>query len=153
MSEEAEFRAETSVPNLGVSNINLRNYSSALDRSDTSNRFGSLLATMLIKDISISVAERARKDLPPNVANQVESYFTDLILDQNKIRRERQKFRDETIKAANLDRLLKSISFDGKHDKTLKMTNRTVEEEHITLLKEPGSKFIGYTTPKDGTSK
>lgn len=153
VSEEAEYREETSVPNLGVSHIKLRNYSSALDRSDTSNRFGLLLGTMFIKDISISLAERARKDFPANVANQVESYLDDLIIDQNKIRRERLKFRDEAIKAANLDRLLKSISFDGKHDKTLKTTNLTVEEDHITLLKEPGSKFIGYTTVNDGTSE
>lgn len=29
----------------------------------------------------------------------------------------------------------------------------TVVEEHITLVKEPGSKFIGFTTPIDGTGE
>lgn len=67
-SEEEDYVAETSLPNLGVSNIRLRNYASSLDRTSTSNRSGSLLATTLIKDISISVAERARKDFPPNIA-------------------------------------------------------------------------------------
>lgn len=41
--------------------ISLKNFSLALDRSDTSNRFGSLLATTLIQDIRISVAARANK--------------------------------------------------------------------------------------------
>lgn len=43
---------------------------------------------MLIKDNSISVAEKARKDFSPDIiAERVESYFTGIILDQNKIKR------------------------------------------------------------------
>lgn len=87
-----------------VSNINLRNYSSALDRRDTSNRFGALLTTMLIKDLSISVARQARLESPSNIVQRVESYFTNLILDTNKIRRERVKFRQKAKAAAIRDR-------------------------------------------------
>lgn len=57
------------------------------------------------------------------------------------------------MKAANLDRLLKGISYDGKKDLTLKTTNSRMVEEHITILKELGSQFIGYTTPTGGTSE
>lgn len=145
-SSEAEFQAETGTSSLKVSDIRLRNYSAGLDRSETSHRFGSLLATNLIKDISLSVAEKAKEDFSPDIAAKLGNYLSDIIIDQNKIKRERKKFREEALAAANTDRLLKGLSFDGKKDVTLKTQNKRIKENHITLLKEPGSKFIGYTT-------
>lgn len=160
-SEEEEFessRRELSPSvesQLKVSNIRLRNYCAALDRSDTSVRFGALLATTLINDIRISIAAMAQKDFAPDIAEKISKFFDDLIIDKNKILRERQKFRIEATEAAKYHGLLKCISFDGKKEETLKKKvagkDIKVVEEHVTILKEPDSKFIGYATPTEGT--
>lgn len=163
-ADEEEFatsRRDVSPPvesQLKVSDIRLRNFSSALDRSDTSVRFGSLHATMLIKDLRLSIAAKAIKDYSPDIAEKLTKYFDDLIIDKNKVQRERSKFRIEAEEAAKYHGLLKCISFDGKKEETLKKiiaSNRArnikVLEEHITIVKEPDSKFIGYATPTVGT--
>lgn len=60
--------------------------------------------------------------------------------------------------AAKYHGLLKCIAFDGKKEKTLKKKiaadrerNVLAIEEHVTIVKEPDSKFIGYATPTVGT--
>lgn len=100
-----------------------------------SNRFGALLATTLLKDLNIP----------------------DIILDQHKIRRERGKARLKALNSIKCNDLLKCISFDGKRERTLKQKfvngkprNMKVIEEHITIVKEPNSSYIGYFTPEDG---
>lgn len=75
-SEEEEFATSrreispTVESQLKVSDIRLRNFRSALDRSDTSLRFGSLHATMLIRDLRFSIGEKAMKDFSPGIAIQ-----------------------------------------------------------------------------------
>lgn len=85
-------------------------------------------------------------------------YLDDLIIDKNKIHRERVKFRAESREVSTNDTTLKCISFDGKKDKTLKkhvVQNRVrleeATEEHITIVKEPESKFVGYAIPVNST--
>lgn len=53
-----------------------------------------------------------------------------------------------------------ALYFDGRKDKTLTITEKdgqkyrhNVLEEHISLIKEPDSKFLGYIIPSSGTSK
>lgn len=119
-----------------VAGTNLRNFCAALDRAGVSSRFGALLATMLLLDLNIQ----------------------GLIIDYNKIKRERVKARAQAIADMRCNDLLKGISFDGKKEKTLKQKvvngrprNVKVKEEHITMVKEPGSKYIGYATPAEPT--
>ncbi|GBN02667.1 hypothetical protein AVEN_121180-1 [Araneus ventricosus] len=58
----------------------------------------------------------------------------------------------------NLDGLkIKSVFFDGRRDKTLfigkKRTSdirRQKDEEHITLLSEPGSQYLRHLTSRSG---
>lgn len=52
-----------------------------------------------------------------------------------------------------------AIYFDGRKDKTLKIVSKgnkkyrkVVVEEHISVLKEPGSLYVGYATPLQGTA-
>lgn len=81
------------------------------------------------------------------------------IIDKSKLRRERQKLRDTLLqKETNLQ--LPALYFDGRKDKTLKVVTKggkryrkVVVEEHISVLKEPGSLYVGYTTPLHGTAR
>lgn len=159
-SEENEYdenRRELSPPietHLKVSDIELRNYVQALDRSDTGARFGALHATTLLQDLRIAFAKRARTDVNPEFAQTLMSYLEDIIIDKSKIQRERQKCRADARSAAKLQGLFKCISFDGKKEKTLKEIRMApVLEEHVTIIKEPGSEFIGYVTPTGGTGR
>lgn len=79
------------------------------------------------------------------------------IIDRSKIRRERtqaRKVMQEKRKVTHVE----SLGFDGRKDKTKKMCKlksgrwgrKKVLEEHITLIAEPGSTFIGHTTPESG---
>lgn len=123
-------------PDVGVSKISLPTFSAALDRAGVSNRFGALLATSLAKDLNIP----------------------GLIFDQHKISRERIKARADCLEAIKCNDLLRCISFDGKREKTLCQVvvngsprNIKKMEEHITMVKEPNSCYIGYLTSVDGT--
>lgn len=135
---------------LEISDIRLRNFCSALDRSDTSSRYGSLHASMLIKDLQNAIS--AKESVSANVRELMMKLLHNIVIDKNKVFRERQKFRKEAQIAAHCHELLTCISFDGKKEKTLKTTNLEVMEEHITIVKEPGSKFIGYVTPSEGSA-
>lgn len=50
--------------------------------------------------------------------------------------------------------------FDGRKDKTIvhekkgtKFYKKVISEEHISIIEEPNSKFLGHITPKSGTGK
>ena len=77
---------------------------------------------------------------------------TNLIIDRSKIRRERKKSRNQTDSCFN-DEKLWCLSFDGRRDNTMTQYKdeetktyhrRVLRKEHITLLKETGSTFIGF---------
>lgn len=82
-----------------------------------------------------------------------------LVIDKNKIHRAVSKARTEASKDIG-STVIKSIYFDGRKDKTLineKIGNRyrrkEVLEEHVSVLAEPGSIYLGHTTPNRGTGK
>ncbi|XP_036340639.1 uncharacterized protein LOC118750006 [Rhagoletis pomonella] len=159
-SSEDDEASEEVTQSLKVSDLSLKNYCSALDRTDTSDRFGSLLATMLIKDLQAAIATKVKKDFKENTADKIMKYFDYLVIDKNKISRERNKCRAQTEAATKTGTDLKCISYDGKQDVTLKkkivhgsVRTMLLREEHITILKEPDSKFIGYVSPKEGTGE
>ena len=56
--------------------------------------------------------------------------------------------------------LTETISFDGKRDTTLKIEKigsksygRKVNEEHVSIVIEPGSQYTGHFTPETGSAK
>lgn len=122
-----------------IGDLKIPSYAAALDRGKVSDRFGGLLATCLLKDLKISC-----------------------IIDRNKIRRVRKLTRKEAIAAHKSNDLLKCLFFDGKKDQTLvqkaiegtgMLRNELKLEEHITMVKEPESKFVGFVTIPDGTGE
>lgn len=55
--------------------------------------------------------------------------------------------------------MLRGLYFDGRKVKTLeqfkqgtKYNRKTIVEEHLSLVQEPGSKYMGHVTPKSGTA-
>ncbi|KAK3921566.1 putative global transcription activator SNF2L1 [Frankliniella fusca] len=73
-----------------------------------------------------------------------------LVVDINKVRRDREKVRKETQKSSNTSPIL-GLYFDGKSDSTMKMEKRgdtyhrvTVAEEHISLVQEPGGEYLDH---------
>lgn len=53
-----------------------------------------------------------------------------------------------------------ALYFDGRKDKTFKIIKKdgkcyrtTTVEEHISLIQEPGSIYMGYVIPEVGTAK
>lgn len=82
---------------------------------------------------------------------------TRLVVDKSKIWRARVKSRKK-LSDVRLDGI-NALYFDGRKDKTLTQQHingttfhKTVVEEHITLLQEPSSQYIGHTVPQSGTS-
>ncbi|GBP41993.1 Putative AC transposase [Eumeta japonica] len=71
----------------------------------------------------------------------------------------RRKTRDTLMKnQAPLN--LPALYFDGRKDKTLKIVKKgtkrykqVVIEEHVSVIKEPESIYVGYVTPLQGTAK
>ena len=54
----------------------------------------------------------------------------------------------------------RGLFFDGRRDKTIvqekkgiKLYKKVISKEHVSLLEEPNSKFLGHVTPKSGTGK
>src|SRR6218665_3056184 len=85
------------------------------------------------------------------------------VIDRSKIRRVRRKNRKEL--QPNGDQFdhsgIEGIFFDGRKDHTLKQVLgvdnkyhiKTLTEEHISIVAEPGSSYFSHTTPQLGSSK
>ncbi|KAE8737643.1 hypothetical protein FOCC_FOCC016891 [Frankliniella occidentalis] len=93
-------------------------------------------------------------------AGVVKPEDTSLVVDRKKFSRQRQKFRSVTRE--NELRLLREtellgLYFDGRQDKTQvreelpnhKIRLKTISEEHVVLLAEPGDVYLGHVTPPD----
>ncbi|GBN88468.1 hypothetical protein AVEN_188500-1 [Araneus ventricosus] len=72
-----------------------------------------------------------------------------LIVDKNKIRREKLV---PNLKQRSTDEYpIKSLYFDGRKDE-IKIQTGIVREEHISLVVEPNSQFVGHVTPSSGSA-
>lgn len=125
--------------------LKLTNLAEACDRVGVSDRSASLITNAVLKDLGLITKEDTTK-----------------IIDRSKIRRERKKCRTGLIKQKTDDELPSSfgIYFDGRKDRTLvfektesSQRTKSVTEEHIVILAEPGSKYMGHVSPENGTAK
>uniref|UniRef100_A0A6P7FUT2 Uncharacterized protein LOC114334377 n=1 Tax=Diabrotica virgifera virgifera TaxID=50390 RepID=A0A6P7FUT2_DIAVI len=140
-SEENVIKLEDRVdtPSTSQMRIKLPSVAQACNRTGVSDRTAAILVGAALKDIGIITTEDSSK-----------------IVDRSKIRRERAKARVELkIKdKEDSSELLYGIYFDGRKDQTLVQTSeegslskKTKTEEHIFIVSEPGSKYIGHLTP------
>ncbi|CAH0552762.1 unnamed protein product [Brassicogethes aeneus] len=112
------------------------------DRYRLSDRAAADIASSVLEDIGIINSE--------NISQAI---------DKNKLRRERSKVRHLLQQQANSTSLV-GLYFDGRKDKTLvqeKIGNRfhqkTIVEEHISLVQEPGSSYLCHITPNSGSAR
>jgi hypothetical protein len=114
----------------------------ACDRHGVSDRSAAAIATAVLQDFGL-----------------ISKADTSNVVDRNKVRRARQKKRIELQMLAGESNELQSLYFDGRKDHTLTNTQKgskwyrkKVYEEHISLIEEPGSKYIGHVTPASGSA-
>lgn len=135
----------TETPSTSTANRNtlpLPTVAEVCDRYGLSTRSAAAVASAVLTDVGLISTE----DLT-------------MVIDKNKIHRAVSKVRRETSK--NIGGIvIKSIYFDGRKDKTLvnekigdRYHRKEVLEEHISILAEPGSIYLGHTTPNRGTAK
>ena len=122
--------------------IALPSLAKAWDRTGVSDRSAAVLATSVLHDLGlVSPIDRSK------------------VIDRSKIRRERSKTREELLQ--NDHTCIEGVFFDGRKDSTLtqvlgvdnKYHRKTLTEEHISIIAEPGSSYFSHTTPPSGSSK
>lgn len=126
----------TSQPFSKKGKIQLPSFSKMCDRYGVSDRAAAALASAVLTDIKV-VSH-----------NNLEN-----VIDKNKVRRERNTSR--VVNSDKRDLLeIQGLFFDGRKDNTLciekqgkKTYRKMVKEEHITLVKEPGSFYVGHIVP------
>lgn len=76
-----------------------------------------------------------------------------LIVDPNKVRRSRKRVREAQINEINYDDI-QGLYFDGRKDQTLEFNGSVPKKkrkiEHISLLQQPGSFYLGHKSVSDG---
>ena len=85
---------------------------------------------------------------------------TSHVIDRSKVRRARKRVRSEIIEESKSSDPLESIYFDGRIDTTKfqevvgsRRYVKSIKEDHISLIQEPGSHYLGHITPLTGSAK
>lgn len=124
-------------------NVTLSNFAMECDRYGISNRAAAALASALLKDLSV-------KDKNDQT----------LIIDKNKVQRERNRCRNEVLKKRLDTSMLLAFAFDGRTDETLvtefinnKIHTRKIKEPHIVVVREPDSRFLGHIIVEEETAE
>ncbi|GBM34940.1 hypothetical protein AVEN_41479-1 [Araneus ventricosus] len=111
------------------------------DRFGVSDRAAAVIASSVLHDLGMS----SEKD-------------TSLVIDESKIRREKQKTRQAIGQIMDQLIVTKGIYFDGRKENTIfqekvgtKIYRRIRKEEHIIVIPEPGAQCVGHVTPASGT--
>lgn len=124
--------------------VKLKNTALTSDRFGLSDRATAAVASSLLQDFGI-------------VTDEDNTY----VVDKNKLRREKSVNRS-VLQMQNEEKHnpLQGLYFDGRKDNTLviekvnsKQFRRTIKEEHYTILKEPGSVYIGHVSPSSGSAE
>ncbi|CAH1996010.1 unnamed protein product [Acanthoscelides obtectus] len=146
-SEENAIKPEDrldslNTPSTSQKRIKLPSVALACDRTGVSDKAAAILVSAALKDMGIVTTVDSSK-----------------IVDRSKIRRERAKVRVDLKRKDERRKEVYGIYFDGRKDQTLVQTSKegisskkTKIEEHIVLVSEPGSKYIGHFTPESGNS-
>ena len=113
------------------------------DRFKISDRAASAVSFALLKDFNM---------VPPDDNR--------LLIDQNKVRRERTKQR-KLLQETEIMENIRGLYFDGRKDKTLMQVietdgskrQRTTREEHFSIVVEPDTRYFDHLTPSNVFAK
>ena len=82
---------------------------------------------------------------------------TSQVVDKNKVVREKARVANEIRRSSQDFSNLTGLYFDGRIDDTVekskvgnKIYTKIIREDHYSLLKEPGSEYIGHVSPSSG---
>lgn len=139
---DSDFLPTTSAE-AGQMRIPLQNLAKEADRYGISDRATASLATAVLIDFGIITKDDQS-----------------LVIDKNKVRRERIKLRKTLHKdVRQTSESITAIYFDGRKDKTLSKVMRDNKwlsdvtiEEHYVLLVEPSGEYLTHVTPTSGKS-
>ena len=110
-----------------------------LDRYGISDRAGAAIVSATLQDIG---------EIKDNDCSNV--------VDRNLIRRNRLRERNSLTASSSINDVgTFGLFFDGRKDKTYIMVDRRrkiVVEEHISMIKEPGSEYMGHVSPTNSTA-
>ena len=128
--------------------VKLPSLASICDRTGVSDRTAAAIASAVLEDIGLITPLDNSK-----------------VIDRMKVRRERKRNRERLIVKSRheTDELqnvrIKGLYFDGRKNHTIvqekkgtKYYRRTISEEHISLVEEPESKYLGHVTPESSTA-
>lgn len=128
-------------PSTSQMRVKLPSLASICDRTGVSDRAAASIASAVLQDVGV-----------------ISPSDKDMVIDRMKVRRERTRNRDQVISRQS-QRLISALYFDGRKDSTIiqqkcgrKHYRKTIVEEHISLLEEPESQFLGHVTPTSGSS-
>lgn len=112
------------------------------DRFGVSDRCAAAITSALLVDLGV-VTESNRT----------------LVVDRYKVRRAREKVRNELTERNRPKNGIFGLYFDGRKDTSRqaeeiegKLYTSLKVEEHITIIMEPSSTFLGHVTPTNGTA-
>ena len=122
--------------------VKLPSLALACDRHGVSDRAAAGIASAVLQDVGIIHEDDVSK-----------------VIDRSKVRRERCKRRGALC--AEASNTITGLYFDGRKDKTMtqikecdgKFHRKIITEEHISIIAEPGSTYIGHIAPTAGSSK
>ena len=120
------------------------NLSRMRERYQLSDRAGTAIASSVLQDLRL-VNEENRS----------------MITDYHKLRRERQKYREEIRKQEENFSLVDGLYLDGRKDATQvllqgrngKLYQSVQLEKHYTLVGEPGTYYLTHLSPENGTGR
>lgn len=127
-----------------VKSLEYSQLASACDRTGVSDRAAAIIASSVLHDNA-----RCSETNPA------------LVVDRSKLRRTRRKHRDFLNEKQTTEcQTVVGLYFDGRKDATLKqievggkLIKKTVQEEHISIIKEPGSTYLGHISVKTGSAQ
>ena len=122
--------------------VSLKEVAMTCERYDVSDRAGAAIASATLKAFGI-ISEADKTN----------------VVDRSKLRRERQKYREELRQnEAELFDIVESIFIDGRKDATLTMAEvdgryyrQTCIEEHYVIVGEPSGFYLSHVTPDNGS--
>ena len=139
--EEFVVKAKSTAIHQNTPPICLTNVAMTCDRFGVSDRCAATLVSATLQDVGLVSEENMT-----------------MVVDRSKVRRERSKVRCRLQMKCSSQ--LCGLYFDGRKDKTrqqikkgTKFYSKTVSEEHICLVQEPGSVYMGHLTPQSSEAK
>lgn len=122
--------------------ISLSNTVLISDRYGMSCRETAAITSAVLKDVGMITDENSS-----------------FVINKSKIQRSKSKVRCALQESNNDLNDLRGLYFDSRKDKTVvqvkegaKFYRRTQIEEHISLVQEPGSSYVGHVTPSSGSA-